>query len=53
MKPKSLGQVAYEAAFRNKRLPYAHKSYPVAWDRVAKAVERAIRRRVERKERGR
>lgn len=45
MKAKSLGQIAYEAAFRTRRTPKAHNDYPPAWDRVAKAVERAIRRK--------
>ena len=44
MKAKSLGQIAYEAAFRTRRTPKAHSDYPPAWDRVAKAVERAVRR---------
>jgi hypothetical protein len=44
-KPKSLGQIAYEAAFTHNRKPYAHTDYPAAWDRVARAVLKAVRRR--------
>jgi hypothetical protein len=44
-KPKSLGQIAWEAAFSKQRKPYAHTDYPAAWDRVAKAVLKAVRRR--------
>ena len=45
MKAKSLGQIAYEAAFRTRRVPKAHNEYPAAWDRVAKAVLCAVRRK--------
>lgn len=45
MKAKSLGQVAYEAAFTHRRTPKAHNDYPHAWDRVAKAVERDVWRK--------
>jgi hypothetical protein len=44
-KPKSLGQIAWEAAFTKQRKPYAHTDYPAAWDRVARAVLRAVRRK--------
>jgi hypothetical protein len=45
VKAKSLGQIAYEEAFLTRRTPKAHNDYPPVWDRVARAVERAIRRK--------
>jgi hypothetical protein len=44
-KRKTLGQIGYEAAFRTRRLPYAHDAYPPAWDRITAAIERAVIRR--------
>jgi hypothetical protein len=45
MTRKPLGQIAYESIFKSRRVPHPTTNYPAAWDVVAKAVERAIRRR--------
>jgi hypothetical protein len=45
MTRKPLGQIAYESIFKSLRVPHPTTNYPAAWNVVAKAVERAIRRR--------
>ena len=47
MRAKSLGQIAYEAAFPLHRTAKAHNDYPPSWDRIARAVLRGVRRRDE------
>jgi len=47
MAQKPLGQIAYEAALPSRRVRFNLEEfeYPYVWNTVAKAVERAIRRR--------
>jgi len=45
MTQKPLGQIAYEAIFKSRRVPHPTTTYPAAWDVIAKAVARAIKRR--------
>jgi hypothetical protein len=47
MRRKPLGQIAYEAALTSRRVPFPLEEfeYPYVYNTIAKAVERAVRKR--------